>query len=159
MFKIFMWLILLGATSGLWQTSLVAPGISVEAPGKLIGGGQTPPGIDAFLLLRADDVVYVAAEFTPGTDQTPQEMLDSFTTGMVHPGRGTLEWQKTITLQGCPGREVQYTVPGLLSHRSRAFIVDKSIIQAEVVWKPGRPAPATLPRFLNSLKLRTTRAP
>jgi len=88
----------------------------------------------------------------------PEAMLDGGVRGMIAGGHWNIESQKPILLDGHPGREIQFSVPGPKgtengAGRARLYLVGNRLYQVIVVGPASKVTAAELSDFVNSFEL------
>jgi len=133
--------------------SVLLPGTPIEGPIKV----ATPAGemtVQTYVVLRSDGarlaVVYSDSP-TPIGPQDVQANLDGAKAGMALTSGGTIKSEKTITLDGNPGRELEIIVrDGLV--KARVYIVKQRIYQV-AAGPVGKITASDVDKVLDSFKL------
>jgi hypothetical protein len=129
---------------------------SVLMPGKpkeeqKTGTSPDEPVEDRTYSVETKEGLFIVAyaDFAQDIAQAnPKDVLDEVTKGFATGGTKVVS-QREISLNGTPGREVEYTVAAGLNAQARIFLVDKRLYLVQVVTTKNEDRQ----RFLNSFQL------
>lgn len=157
-FLIILSLILLSACGTSWQT-VSKSGFTVEMPGTPIEEPQSDSGMtgNSYTVETKDEAFTFNYTDYPTNASTadPEQILNMARNGGVRAVNGQLTSERSITLNGKPGKELvgDGTMPRDLTFVSRIYW-DSSRLYVLVYIRPkGAPASENGEKFLNSLKL------
>jgi hypothetical protein len=149
-----------GDTGGNWQTFTSQGGnFSVELPGKPQEGSQSiPVGTDTMELhtfslgMQKESYTMTYSDYPASIMQTSaSKLLEGALTGVL--GQGTLVDKKSITVDGNPGIQAEFEVPGTGYSWYKTVIVGERMYQLIVIAQDKDATAQDAQRFLDSFEL------
>lgn len=136
--------------------SILMPGTPEEEQGDV--GGARQRDVKMFSVQRKlqQQGFMVSYSDLPGVDPeggAEVKILDSVSKNALQASKGKLIREKTITLDGIPGQELEIQVPDNGFIITRQYLFQTRLYQITLTSLAGRPDPAVVAKFFDSFKI------
>jgi hypothetical protein len=151
-------LLLLSACGASWQT-VSQSGFTIEMPGTPAEEPQSESGMTGNLYtvaLNDEEFTFSYTDYQATFNAAnPEELLNAATGGAVRSINGTVTSERSLTLNGKPGKEIigDGTLPRNLTFISRIYWDSPRLYTLVYMRARGTPVSANGEKFLNSFKL------